>query len=143
MSTEPHGMYFPSSQATVLVGRPDDADSTIFPKRITLLETTSQAVISPQRDCQTVDGGAELVCRLNLWRKKTNCVGLLSQPILSLRRWSRCPLTITSRPCYAKAYQPRLGQARTSADAAGRRFLSSQAFSFCTLRSCSHHCARA
>jgi hypothetical protein len=31
-------MYFPSSQATVLVVRPDDADSTIFPKRITLLE---------------------------------------------------------------------------------------------------------
>jgi hypothetical protein len=43
-------MYFPSSQATVLVVRPDDADSTIFPKRITLLEMTSQAVISPQRD---------------------------------------------------------------------------------------------
>lgn len=43
-------MYFPSSQATSCWWRPDDADSTIFPKRIMLLETASQAVISSQRD---------------------------------------------------------------------------------------------
>jgi hypothetical protein len=32
MSTEPHGIYFPSSQATVLVVRPDDAEQYDFPK---------------------------------------------------------------------------------------------------------------
>jgi hypothetical protein len=45
--------------------------------------------------------------------------------------------------CYAKAYQPHPGQAYTSAGAAGRGFFSSPAFSLSTLRSCSHHCARA